>query len=215
MPLPETIPVKYTEEEAEYLSMRPVVRQTFRTAELVDMILRVAGKDAQRISQILRSGTIVYHSYRYWWQGFDADPASLAEILVNYPDADPSRMFRPEECSEILLESSGSPARHSLRIRCEEATAKRLLRFRSLWECLMERARQRTPAYREYSYSLSGDIYELALSAEESARLRKEAEELSAHGLRTQLRHLPAISRIVFLCPRPAASKSYSRSAPA
>ena len=30
VPLPETIAVKYTEEEAEYLSMRPLVRQTFR-----------------------------------------------------------------------------------------------------------------------------------------------------------------------------------------
>ena len=53
MALPETIAVKYTEEEAEYLSMRPVVRQTFRAAELVDMIVRVSGKDSERVQQIL------------------------------------------------------------------------------------------------------------------------------------------------------------------
>jgi hypothetical protein len=61
VPLPETIPVKYTEEEAEYLSMRPLVRQTFRLAELVDMVVSVTGKDPGRIQQILRSGTVVYH----------------------------------------------------------------------------------------------------------------------------------------------------------
>ena len=56
MPLPEIIPVKYTEEEADYVSMRPLVRQNFRPAELVDMIVRVAGKDLGRVQQILRSG---------------------------------------------------------------------------------------------------------------------------------------------------------------
>ncbi len=73
MPLPETIRVKYTEEEAEYVSIRPLVQQEFRGAELVDMILSVTGKDVARIQQILRSGTIVFHSYRYWWQGFEAE----------------------------------------------------------------------------------------------------------------------------------------------
>jgi hypothetical protein len=72
--LPETIPVRYTEEEAEYLSVRPVVRQTFRLQELVDMVLSVTGKDLARVRQILRSGTVVFHFYRYWWQGFEADP---------------------------------------------------------------------------------------------------------------------------------------------
>ena len=51
MPLPETIPVRYTEEEAGYVTVRPLVRQTFRLDELLDMILSVAGKDAA-----LRSG---------------------------------------------------------------------------------------------------------------------------------------------------------------
>ena len=114
MPLPETIPVKYTEEEAEYVSIRPVVRQSFRAAELIDMILGVTGKDLSRIQQILRSGTVVFHSYRYWWEGFEADTAALNEILARYPDSfsenDASRSFRVERCAEAILESSGSPA---------------------------------------------------------------------------------------------------------
>ena len=93
MPLPETIPVKYTEEEAGAISMRPVVRQTFRAPELVDMIVGVTGKNQHRVRQILRAGTVVFHSYRYWWQGFEADDTALGEILARYPDADPSLPF--------------------------------------------------------------------------------------------------------------------------
>ena len=46
MALPQEIPVRYTEEEAGYVSFRPVVRQTFRVHELLDMILSVTGKTA-------------------------------------------------------------------------------------------------------------------------------------------------------------------------
>ncbi len=109
-PLPEIIPVKYTEEEAEYLSMRPLVRQEFRSAELVDMIVQVAGKDPGRVQKILSAGTIVFHSFRYWWAGFEADAAALSEILKKYPDADPQRTFRAEDCTEVILESRSLPA---------------------------------------------------------------------------------------------------------
>ncbi|MFZ0232064.1 MAG: hypothetical protein WAL74_02990, partial [Candidatus Acidiferrales bacterium] len=173
--LPENIAVKYTEEEAEYLSMRPVVRQTFRAAELVDMIVRVAGKDCARVQQILRSGTIVFHSFRYWWQGFEADATDLREVLADYPDADPARAFRAEDCTEVILESSGFPPRYSLRVTRAEAGKRRLLRSRSFWDSLMRLANENAPRYREYSYALHGDIYSLALTAEQVARVAREA----------------------------------------
>ncbi len=153
VPLPDSIPVKYTEEEAEYLSVRPVVRQTFSSTELVDMVVSVAGKDLARVQKILSAGTVVFHSFRYWWTGFEADPAALREILQKYPDADPSRAFRAEDCAEVILESSGTPPRHSLRIRRDEAGKRRLLHPRSFWDNLMNLARDVAPAYREYSYS--------------------------------------------------------------
>src|SRR5580704_7021197 len=126
--LPETIRVKYTEEEAEYVSIRPLVQQEFRGAELVDMILSVTGKDVPRIQQILRSGTVVFHSYRYWWQGFEAESGAVAKILAKYPGAEPSRPFRANECSEVVLESSGAPAARSIRLHRDAASKKRLLR---------------------------------------------------------------------------------------
>jgi hypothetical protein len=204
VPLPDSIPVKYTEEEAEYLSVRPVVRQAFSSAELVDMVVSVAGKDLARVQKILSAGTVVFHSFRYWWTGFEADAAALREILQKYPDADPSCAFRAEDCAEVILESSGTPPRHSLRIRRDEAGKRRLLHPRSFWDNLMNLARDAAPAYREYSYSQRGDIYLLALTPEQIARLAREAARSAPRTLRADLAVLSAISQIVFVCPRPA-----------
>ena len=213
MPFPETIPVKYSEEEAEFISMRPLVRQTFRPAELVDMIVAVTGKDAQRVQQILRSGTVVFHSYRYWWQGFEAEPEKLAEILEKYPDANPARPFRPEDCTEAILESHAASApdpllqtsapRHSLRLRREEASRKGLFRTRSLWDALMDLARPTLPGYREYSYALRADIYILQPNAAQLAHFAREAAQYSPRALRPHLAILPSISQVVFVCLRP------------
>lgn len=206
MGLPDTIAVKYTEEEAEYISMRPVVSQTFRAAELVDMIVRVAGKDAERVQQILRSGTIVFHSFRYWWQGFEPDVAALREVLAKYPDADPTRAFRSEDCREIILESSGSPPRYALRITREKARKRRWLRSRGVWDCLMDFARANAPRYREYSYALNGDTYTAAVSVEQVARLAREASQYASRELRGDLAGILgggiAISHVVFICAR-------------
>jgi len=210
VPLPETIAVKYTEEEAEYLSMRPLVRQTFRAPELVDMIVQVAGKDSARVQQILRAGTVVFHSFRYWWPPFDPDPAALAELLAKYPDADPARPFRPPDCTEVILESSGSPPRHALRIT-KESVAKsnplqkiaRALRNKpSFWQVLMNFAEEAHPRYREYSYTRRGDLYSIALTAQQVARLSQEAACHAPRPIRAELLEPPAISQIVFLCPR-------------
>jgi hypothetical protein len=211
VPLPETIAVKYTEEEAEYLSMRPLVRQTFRAEELVDMIVQVAGKDAVRLQQILRAGTVVFHSFRYWWPGFDPDVAALAEILARYPDADPSRPFRVADCVEVILESSGSPPRHSLRISRDAAAkanplqkiARALRHAPSFWQRLMNFAEEARPRYREYSYTRGGDLYSIALTAEQIARLAREAARDAPRTLRAELLEPPAISQIIFVCARP------------
>ncbi|MGB8800368.1 MAG: hypothetical protein WCC97_06760 [Candidatus Acidiferrales bacterium] len=213
MPLPETIAVKYTEEEAEYLSMRPLVRQTFRASELVDMIVQVAGKDSARVQQILRAGTIVFHSFRYWWQGFDPDPAALAEILAKYPDADPGRPFRPADCTEVILESSGSPPRHSLSITKDSVAkatnplqkiARALSNKPTFWQVLMNfaEAAQPHPRYREYSYTRRADLYSITLTAQQIAHLAQEAARYAPRTLRAEILEPPPISQIVFVCPR-------------
>jgi len=205
VPLPETILVRYTEEEAEYLSVRPVVRQTFRLQELIDMVLSVTGKDLARIQHILRTGTVVFHFYRYRWQGFEADAAELAAALASFPDDDPARAFRAEECTAALLESGGQPPRHSVELSREAAARKRWFRSRSFWDSLLALGQARAPVYQGYSYLRRADLYQQAVSAEQIAALAGEAARLAPRELRAGLRQLPEMSRIVFICPRRAA----------
>jgi hypothetical protein len=210
VPLPETISAKYTEEDAGHLSIRPVVPQTFRSTELVDMVVQVAGKDRRRVEQILRAGTLTFRSYRYWWDGIAPDSAALQEILDTYPDADASRTFAVEHCTAVILESSGSPPRHSLRITREEATKKRGLRvlFGSVnfWDAMMKFAANpvaaKKPRYQEYSYAFRADLYSRALNAEEVVRLAGDANRFARRELRVELISLPSVSQIVFVCPR-------------
>ena len=138
MSLPESIPVRYTEEEAGYVTVRPIVRQTFRLYELLDMILSVTGKEAPRIRKILRSGTVVYHFYRYWWEGFDAGEADLAAALAQFPDAAPSRPFSPAECQLAIFESGGAHPRSLLELERANGSHRRMFRKQSFWERLLE-----------------------------------------------------------------------------
>ena len=206
MPLPETIDAKYTEEQAEYLSMTPVVRQTFRARELVDMIVQTVGKDVRKVLHVLRAGTVIFRSYRYWWDGLDADADELGEILATYPDADPARIFSAAGCTEVILESSGSPPRHALRIKRAEAARKSgvlaFLRAGSFWDALMKLGEPGKIHYREYSYALRADLYARALVAEEVVRLAADANRQASRELRGELMGLPSVSQIVFICPR-------------
>jgi hypothetical protein len=202
MALPENVAVRYTEDEAEYLSLRPVVRQTFRIAELVDMIVSVTGLERERVAQILRSGAVVYHGYRYWWSGFEAAAGDLNTALAGYPVADPSRAFDPGACVAVIFESSGSPPRHSVEISRESGGRRRFLRLRSFWDAVMELAKMRRPDYVEYSYARHADIYLLELVREDVARLASEVERRASRSLRAQLRMLPEMTRVEFVSPR-------------
>jgi hypothetical protein len=201
MGLPETVAVRYTEDEAEYVSLRPVVRQTFRIAELVDMIVSVTGLDAGRVAQILRSGSVAYHGYRYWWTGFDAAAAELAGLLAAFPLADAGRAFDAAACVAVIFESSGSPPRHAIEISREEGRRRGFLRLRSFWGAVMELA-ARGPVYVDYSYGRRADRFALELGREDVARLVAAAQRLAPRRLRARLGLLPEMARAVFLLPR-------------
>jgi hypothetical protein len=202
MPLPETISVRYSEEDAGYVSLRPIVRQTFGVHELLDMVLRVTGKDAARVRRILRSGTIAYHCHRYWWTAFEAGETELAEALARFPDADPTRVFGESECVAVVFESGGVAAREIARIERSAASHRRWLRPRSLWDFLLAPARAAAPKYHGFSYEWSADVFCHDVSKEEAAKLEGEAEQLAPRGLRHALRGLMAARRALFICPR-------------
>jgi len=202
MPLPETISVRYTDEEAGYVTVRPVVRQTFRLNELLDMILSVAGKDVVRVQQLLRSGTVVYHFYRYSWEGFDADPAELAEALTRFPDADPARPFVPEQCTIALLESGGPTPRHLLELHRDAVSKRRIFHRQSFWVRLLEIAVHEEVHYHGYSYGRRADLYRLDLDAENVTQIADAAERLASGNPRTTLSALHAAVSILFVCQR-------------
>lgn len=202
MPFPASIPVKYSEDDAQFISIRPLVRQTFSPDELVDMIVSVTGKDAERIRQILRSGTIVFNSFRYWWDAINVDAAEISKALANYPDSDPTRPFRAENCIEAILESAETPPRHSLRLRRADASRKRLFRIRSLWDALIDLTSLQTPSYLEYSYAYRADLYSLSLDLSAVIQLTVQAERFAPRSLRPQLTNLPKLNKITFLCRR-------------
>jgi hypothetical protein len=214
MPLPAQIPVKYSEEEAEYLSVRPVVRQTFQIFELVDMVLGVTGKDAARVQQILRTGTLVFNFYRYWWTGFDADVQELAALLAKFPDADPARPFRSEECTVAMFVGKSAPQifgaltlpANGVEITRAEAARKRLLKSKSFWDALLSLAHDEAlgsaPVYLGYSYQRRADVYQLELVPPQALALAQAAEKLAPRSLRASVPQIAAAARLLFLCPR-------------
>ncbi len=201
MPLPETVSVRYTEEEAGYVTIRPLVQQTFRIHELADMVLRVTGKDVARVRQILRAGTVVYHTYRYWWSGFDVGDEELAGLLSTFPEDDPSRPFRASECTAVLLEYGGGVVQGHIEISRAEAAAKHFWSRRSLWDTLAP-SDAATLAYAGYSYAGGGDLYRCTLTVDGSQSLLRQAVRLAPRHLRARLERLPAPLRLVYVCPR-------------
>ena len=202
MALPETIPVRYTEEEAGYVSFRPMVRQTFRLHELLDMVLSVTGKHPARVQQILRSGTVVFHFYRYWWQGFEASEPELNPLLASFPDPDPSRVFRAEECTVALIEDSATPPRLLLEVDRAVVSRRGMFRRRSFWDAMLSAAAAGSVGYHSYSYGRRGDVYRVELNDELRASLTQAASR-APRNLRRELTLIERASRIDFVCPRP------------
>jgi hypothetical protein len=202
MPLPETIAVRFTEEDAGYVTVRPVVKQTFRLAELTDMVVSVTGKNVSRVKQIFRAGTVVYNGYRYWWGGFDSDVGELTTVLAAFPQDDPSRPFDSAAVTSLSLETGGGTQRSQTGISRQEAIAKRLFCNLSPWEILLEAARQSTPRYEKYSHSHRADIYRLNLPAETGVALLKEALDAAPRALRRKLAGLQPPYALLFFAPR-------------
>jgi hypothetical protein len=202
VPLPETIPVRYTEEDAGYVTVRPLVRQTFRLDELLDMILSVAGKDVARVQQLLHSGTIVFHFFRYSWTAIDASEEELAAALARFPDADPSRPFAAEKCTNSIFDGAGANPRHLLDLDRAAASKRRLFRGQSFWDALMEIAAEEKPSYESYSYGRRADLYRLYLDGESVFGIEEAAGKLAVGKLRPALRVLDSAASVVFVCPR-------------
>lgn len=202
MPLPETIAMRFTEEDAGYVTVRPVVKQTFRPAELADMVVSVTGKNVSRVQQIFRAGTVVYNGYRYWWDGFASKDEEITELLALFPDDDPTVPFNPAQVTAVSLEIGGGAQRSLVGIARHEGTAKKLFHKRSLWEILLTAAKDSAPRYKKYSHAERADVFRVHLSSEMASSLLKQLLDATPRALRKKLTALPPPTAILFFLPR-------------
>jgi hypothetical protein len=202
MPLPETIAIRFTEEDAGYVTVRPVVKQMFRLAELADMVVSVTGKSVPRVQQIFRAGTVVYNGYRYWWDGFASTENEVTGLLNAFPDDDPWLHFNPAQVTAVSLEIGGGAQRSLVRITRREASAKRLFHKQNPWGILLKAAQDSPPRYGHYSHSERADVYRVHLSPEMAASLISAALKASPRSLRKKFAALLPPAAIQYFVPR-------------
>jgi hypothetical protein len=202
MPLPQQISVRYTEEDAGYVSMRPVVKQTFRLNELADMVVSVTGKDPARVQQIFRNGTVVYNGYRYSWDSIATEAAEIDSLLHPFPDDDPARPFDPESAKSVLFEMGGGTQRHIVEILRSEASGKKLFVKNSPWKILVQCVRESSARYEKYSHARKADLYHITLSFERGRHLLTAMLECAPRALRYRWITLRPPTVITFVCPR-------------
>ena len=202
MTLPEQIPLRYTEEDAGFVSVRPVIKQTFQLPELVDMVVSVAGKDAARVQQIFRTGTVVYNGYRYWWDALPADREEIERLLLPFPDDDPSRPFEPEQAIVVLLEIGGGAQRTVVEISCQDAAKKKLFATQSPWDVLVRFAAGKSPRYEKYAHARRADLFRLALPFDQAQQLLAAMLAAAPRKLKYRWSTLRPPAAVTFVCPR-------------
>ena len=202
MSLPEQILLRYSDEAGGYVSMSPVVKQTFRRSELIDMIVSVVGKDPARVQQVLHTGALTYNGYRYSWDSLTANLPEIVPLLRSVPDDDPTRPFVPSEASAALLESGGGTQRSVIELDRQDASAKKLFSKASPWDLLLQFAAKDPPRYEKYSHPRHADLFRLALSYDHGQQLLAGLLDAAPRVLRHRWSSLRPPTAVTFVCPR-------------
>ena len=184
MALPETIRVKISSEVAEFISITPVVVREMPARELIEAMLGVTGKDAARVREILRRGSLVEGASRFRWDALDADQPAIESVLATFPDPDPARPFTRGLCLRAVLKGPNT----RIDIPRQAGSERRIFRKRSFWEVLMEFAEAAAPRYLGYSYRERADHYAIPVAPVESVRLCASASTVRYSGLAAQVR---------------------------
>jgi hypothetical protein len=202
MSLPPEIPTRYAEEDVGYMSVRPVVNQTFGLQELADMVVSVVGKDVVRVQQIFRAGTLVYNGYRYWWNPLPADTPEIEALLLSFPEDEPSRPFQAQAATMALLEMGGGTQRSVAEIERSEASRKRLFGKESPWMVLLRLASDSNLHYEKFSHARKADLYRISLPYEQAKHLLADMLATAPRNLRHRWNKLHPPSLVTFAVPR-------------
>ncbi len=169
--IPARIPVKISSEAAGSVSVSPVVAQQMTPAELIEQILRLTGKDAARVREILERGAVVSGGSRFRWAPFETSPEEISALLAAFPDPQPDRPFDASRCRRAVLAGGRGP----IELDREAASRRRWLQKRSFWASLMDAAAALAPVYQQYSYAERADLYRAALPVDAARALRDRA----------------------------------------
>jgi len=184
MSLPDAVRVKLSSEAAEGISLTPVVVRDMPVRELVEYMLGITGKDAARVRELLLRGTLVSGASRFRWNGWEADPAGVLELLATFPDPEPSRPFAPERCVRVMLRGGRQP----IEIPRQAGRRKPIFRRATFWDLLLEVARSGDVCYQTYSYKERADTYHVALDPAAAERLRAGAGLVTYTSLSERIR---------------------------
>lgn len=185
--LPERVTVKVMSDNAGYVDATRVGNREIPFAQLLDLVVAVAGLDAARIRTILRAGTATNAAYRYRWAPIQADEPEIVALLGRFPQPDPTRAFDVNRCLLARIRAGVET------IELSRDVASRLPRGlkQSFWDILMEIARLRTPKYETYSHRDGADIYFMDLDSATERLLKQAAPLLAVSRTAEQVSGLP------------------------
>jgi len=189
--LPERIQVKVMSDSAGYIETTQVTNREIPFAQLLDLVVAVAGLDAARIKTILRAGTAANAAYRYRWAPILAEEPEIAALLGRFPQPDPTRPFDASRC--LLARIRAGVETIELPRDMASTPASRLPRGQkqSFWEILIDISRLRTPKYETYSHRDGADIYLMELDPATERLLKQAAPLLAVNRTAEQVSGLP------------------------
>lgn len=82
MALPGRIHVKLSTEAAGWIALTPVVVQEMSIAELAEVIVKVTGRDAERVRAILKRGSFTGGATRFRWEPVIAEAGEVEALLA-------------------------------------------------------------------------------------------------------------------------------------
>ena len=195
MSLPDAVPAKVSSEAAGFINLTPVGREELAITDLIERILAVTGKDADRIAAVLERGSFVSGASRYRWERFDAATQDVAAILDRFPDPQPDRAFDAARCQVIVLRGR----RGQVEIRAEFARERRLLKRRNYWDRLLSLVEAQSLSYSRYAYGEKADVYTVELPFETVKVIEQEADLLKYTAIVQQIRHLQVTSAELYV----------------
>jgi hypothetical protein len=190
--LPERIQVKVMSDSAGYIETTRVANREIPFAQLLDLVVAVAGLDAARIRTILRAGTAANASYRYRWAPIHAEEPEIAAMLGRFPQPDPARPFDASRCLLARIRAGVE----TIELPRDVASLLQRGQKQSFWDVLMdvalvEIAKSRAPRYETYSHRDGADIYLMELDPATERVLKQAAPLLAVNRTAEQVSGLP------------------------